>query len=229
VYIEGVDFAQNHHTFPLFGSFGCTFVDAGNDENVQWLSGEADTFTAGHQFDYQYGSDSDFDVDVISADEGTLLFASQDGLGRGVYHDGDNQYHTIVSSIVFGAIIDTESPNTKADLMHLYLTNLTQPVVSVEDQMVPVAGLKGNYPNPFNPETTIAFTIGAPDTSVRIDIFNVKGEKINTFLDAILPSGNHSVIWNGTDTNNHGVSSGIYFYKMQTEQCTEIKKMILMK
>jgi hypothetical protein len=86
-----------------------------------------------------------------------------------------------------------------------------------------------NYPNPFNPETTITFFTNESAENTEISIFNVKGEKIRILVNEVLPTGNHSVIWNGRDDNNQAVSSGIYFYKMKTGEYISTNKMILMK
>ncbi|MDP2173158.1 MAG: choice-of-anchor J domain-containing protein [Candidatus Cloacimonadaceae bacterium] len=102
--------------------------------------------------------------------------------------------------------------------------------VSNDDNMAPAisTSLIGNYPNPFNPETTIRFSIkdAAP---VTIQIYNVKGQLVKTLVNEIKDSGNHNVIWKGLDNNNRPVSSGVYFYKMNTGKYSSTKKMILMK
>ncbi len=88
--------------------------------------------------------------------------------------------------------------------------------------------LGNNYPNPFNPSTTINFSLQeyAP---VKIEIFNLKGQKIKTLIDGVLDSGNHLVIWNGSSDDGLKVSSGFYFYKMQTEDYSSAKEMLLLK
>jgi photosystem II stability/assembly factor-like uncharacterized protein len=91
-----------------------------------------------------------------------------------------------------------------------------------------VTTLLGNYPNPFNPSTTIEFALANP-SKVSLDIFNVKGEKITTLLNKNMTAANHSIVWNGKDNNNQKVSSGIYYYRLQTKEYSHIKKMILMK
>lgn len=88
--------------------------------------------------------------------------------------------------------------------------------------------LKGNYPNPFNPETSIAFDL-AQDANVAIEIFNVKGQKVRTLINDRLNAGSHSIVWNGTDDNGKNVSSGIYFFNMKSGKYTSTRKMILMK
>ncbi|MGC9361313.1 MAG: FlgD immunoglobulin-like domain containing protein, partial [Candidatus Syntrophosphaera sp.] len=91
-----------------------------------------------------------------------------------------------------------------------------------------ITQLKGNYPNPFNPETTIRFSLkeAAP---VNIGIYNVKGQLVKTLVNDEKASGNHSVVWNGRDDNGSSVSSGVYFYKMNAGKYSSTKKMILMK
>ena len=91
-----------------------------------------------------------------------------------------------------------------------------------------VTTLQGNYPNPFNPETTISFTT-QKDNLVTLDVYNVKGQKVKTLINEHRTAGQHSVVWNGTDDNNRKVSSGVYFYRMRNGKFSSTKKMILMK
>ncbi|MBN2829322.1 MAG: choice-of-anchor D domain-containing protein, partial [Candidatus Cloacimonetes bacterium] len=102
--------------------------------------------------------------------------------------------------------------------------------VGNEEQLV-IPGatqLYTNYPNPFNPETTISFDL-KQNERVKIDIYNIKGQKVKTLINDDYNAGNHKVIWNGKDNDNHNVSSGIYFFKMEAGTYTKTKKMILMK
>lgn len=90
--------------------------------------------------------------------------------------------------------------------------------------------LIGNYPNPFNPTTTISYNL-AQDSRVLISIYNLKGQKIKTLVNEPQIAGRHDVTWNGVDNENKSVSSGIYFYEMwmKDSDYTSIKKMILLK
>jgi hypothetical protein len=90
------------------------------------------------------------------------------------------------------------------------------------------AFLFNNYPNPFNPSTMIKFETKTAD-HVVIDVFNLKGQKVATLANDFYPVGTHQVEWNGKDSNNQSVSSGVYFYKMRSGRYTATKKMILMK
>jgi len=88
--------------------------------------------------------------------------------------------------------------------------------------------LMQNYPNPFNPDTNISFSLQEA-SDVRIEIYNLKGQKVKTLISDWLESGEYSISWNGTDKNNDPVSSGIYFYKMQTYSGATLKKCVLLK
>jgi hypothetical protein len=88
--------------------------------------------------------------------------------------------------------------------------------------------LVANYPNPFNPTTTIVFQ-NATHGLVVIDIFNLKGQKVRSLLHEALQSGTHYVHWDGTDDNHRAVASGIYLYQMTTAEYSSTRKMILMK
>ena len=98
-----------------------------------------------------------------------------------------------------------------------------------DDIMVVSNKLIGNYPNPFNPTTTISFSITQASPFVTLEIFNIKGQKIKTLVNDKLDEGLHHVVWNGKDDVNKPVASGIYFYKLQTGKYTAVKKMVLMK
>ncbi|MCK4695612.1 MAG: T9SS type A sorting domain-containing protein [Candidatus Cloacimonetes bacterium] len=89
-----------------------------------------------------------------------------------------------------------------------------------------------NFPNPFNPETTISFDIAQTSSFVTLVIYNIKGQKVKTLINdsaSQLSAGQHSVTWNGTDDNNKPVSSGIYFCKLKAGDFQKVKKMVLIK
>jgi len=86
-----------------------------------------------------------------------------------------------------------------------------------------------NYPNPFNPSTTIEFSI-QNSSKVELSIFNIKGQKIKTLVQNQLNEGLHSIIWNGNEESGNSVSSGIYYYKLNVNGKTEaVKKCLLLK
>jgi hypothetical protein len=93
---------------------------------------------------------------------------------------------------------------------------------------VPQVTTISNYPNPFNPTTKINFSI-IEKSDVNVSIYNVKGQKVNTLVNDNMDAGNHSVIWNGKNFNNQGVSSGVYFMRLSTPKQVVSKKINLLK
>jgi hypothetical protein len=91
-----------------------------------------------------------------------------------------------------------------------------------------ITKLIGNYPNPFNPNTQISFSLDK-EGFASIEIFNMKGQKVKTLLQGVTTGGYHTVNWDGKDDLNNEVGSGVFFYKLTTDSYTETKKMIMMK
>lgn len=88
--------------------------------------------------------------------------------------------------------------------------------------------LAQNSPNPFNPSTKIQFELPKAG-HIRLSIYNVLGQVVRTLYDDKLPAGKHSVIFDGRDDNGSTIASGIYFYRLETGNFTQSKKMILLK
>jgi hypothetical protein len=104
--------------------------------------------------------------------------------------------------------------------------------VSGIDSILPVysTALLQNYPNPFNPQTFISFTVSESEAQrVRIDIYNIKGQRVCRLVDDVFLTGEYSVVWNGRDDSGGNLSSGIYFYRMETANFIGVRKMILLK
>jgi len=120
-----------------------------------------------------------------------------------------------------------------AQMLHL------EPTLA-DDELVEPIEILSNYPNPFNPETTISFQLNNENTEdTEINIFNIKGQKVKT-LPVILSDAQHRiegsgqnnyfVTWNGTDKNDQPVASGIYFYQLNVDdKIIASKKCLLLK
>jgi hypothetical protein len=85
-----------------------------------------------------------------------------------------------------------------------------------------------NSPNPFNPTTRIAYDMPAAG-DVRISVFNVLGQNVKDLVNGYNEAGSYEVIWDGKDNSGSSVASGVYFYRIDTEQYKETKKMLLLK
>ncbi len=88
--------------------------------------------------------------------------------------------------------------------------------------------LYANYPNPFNPATTISFAV--PRVSqVRLEIINILGQRVRLLVDKELSAGQHQVLWDGKDESGADAPSGVYLYRLKAGDFTETRKMVLMK
>lgn len=96
------------------------------------------------------------------------------------------------------------------------------------ENTVPSSILKSNYPNPFNPTTTISFSL-PNEQVIELTIFNIKGQKVKTIYSGLAGEGEHSITWSGKDLNDKLVSSGIYFYKLKTNSSELTRKMLMIK
>jgi len=113
-------------------------------------------------------------------------------------------------------IMDNELKNDFIEVTSTDVNDLLNP----EFEMV-------NYPNPFNPSTTISYALSSEELAgASIEIYNTKGQLVKSFSN-INPTGN--VVWNGKDDSTKSVSSGVYFYKMRAGKYTASRKMILLK
>ena len=84
-------------------------------------------------------------------------------------------------------------------------------------------GLSQNYPNPFNPVTTISFSLPVA-SHVSLEVYNVMGQRVTTVADGFYEAGVHACEWDGS-----AVASGVYFYRIETPEFVETKKMMLLK
>ena len=160
-----------------------------------------------------------YKIDVQDVNWDLIATYNTDGNSRFYPLDDDivEDYYNIS---VQGFYLDGSSSNVSC------LTD--QIVPNIDDSIEPVSLNVNNYPNPFNPETTISFSLVKP-TKTKIEIFNIKGQKVKTLLDDKLDSGEHKVVWNGKDDNGKSVASGVFFYKMTSGTYSSTKKMLLMK
>ena len=116
--------------------------------------------------------------------------------------------------------------NGNGNLQFYHISSLVS--VQENSSILELGNLYQNFPNPFNPTTSIAFNL-LQNGDVKIDVFDIKGQKIINLTDREYSKGYHKLIWNGNNSNNESVSSGVYFYKFTCMDQIITKKMILIK
>jgi Secretion system C-terminal sorting domain len=124
---------------------------------------------------------------------------------------------------LFGGI----SPDYKSGLVAVpdvvQLDGIT-PVKEIPNRVPAGYKLDQNYPNPFNPTTTINFAIPSPGSRVSLDVYNALGQKVKSLVGGYFHAGSYSVSFNGEN-----MPSGAYIYRLQTENGSIYRKMVLIK
>ena len=88
--------------------------------------------------------------------------------------------------------------------------------------------LHQNYPNPFNAETVISFETEEA-AHVDLSMYNMVGQLIKTLVKDHLPAGSHEIAWDGTDDLGRELASGVYFYRLEAEGQSDVRRMVLVK
>jgi hypothetical protein len=89
--------------------------------------------------------------------------------------------------------------------------------------------LAQNFPNPFNPSTTIRFTVPHLTPTVRLTIYNLAGQKVWESVLNNVESGPQEIVWNGETTRNEKVASGMYVYRLTAGEFSAVKRMLMIK
>lgn len=141
---------------------------------------------------------------------------------------GFNLNFTPVDTLTYNSTmqINTDDPVNPVIMVQLVGKGT---VVSNDDPLLPaVTELKGNFPNPFNPSTTIAYSV-KNTAPVSIEIFNVKGQLVRTLVNEVKTAGNYKIVFDGLDNNHRPLASGIYFCRMQAGDYRQTHKMLMLK
>ena len=124
---------------------------------------------------------------------------------------------------------DDYEGNARIDEITLFsYDSMAVDVVEAASNLPASVSISQNYPNPFNPSTTIEYSLPRP-TDVRIDVFNLLGQKVATLVEARQAPGSYRTVWDGKDSNGRTVSSGIYFYTIAADNREGSRSMLLLK
>ena len=210
---------DNHFLF-LFSAFNVA-AESGKLVNIEW-STQSETDLIGYRLFRCETSEMD---NAIPLNGNDVIEASNTSQTRNYKHtDNDVTFGTTYYYWIEVVQADNNSGGFYGP----------QSITISKDSVAPIAStsLASNYPNPFNPDTKIEFSIKG-EIGEMVDaslvIYNIKGQKVKTLFDKIEVKENDFRMWNGTDDNDNPVSSGVYFYKLQTPDYTKTSKMVLMK
>jgi len=214
-----------------------------------WLKFNGRAFQSGYMFfdwifidDIGVGTPADlYPPSELSIDGETGFFdwevpVSGDPIGYNVYLDDiflenvtqtEFQFENLINDQTYTAGVSTVYEEETSVIAQIEFTYLG---TAVEDDAIPEKELLVNYPNPFNSSTTISFQISnEQNEQIEVEIFNLKGQKVKTLNIENCVLNINSVVWNGDNDSGNPVSSGIYYYKVNSEKFCKTKKMILLR
>ena len=157
-----------------------------------------------------------------------LIFASNDTLTCAI----DIDTRRVVWSCDFGGELTVANNTLYIAAVDGWIYAFGQIATDVDDSTQPELPeqytLSQNYPNPFNPTTTIEYSLPLR-CDVELCIYNILGQKVKTLVSESQSAGEHTVEWDGTNGRGQHVSSGVYFYRLQTPEFTQAKKMVVVR
>ncbi|MEJ2635171.1 MAG: FlgD immunoglobulin-like domain containing protein [Calditrichia bacterium] len=175
-------------------------------------------------------------ADASNSNAATVFIGTISGSGMGVRNVNSFGGATVYLPFDLSAVADTNDVGDPLILPDAYAllengVNYINTFTAIGD-VAPKANmsyeLKANYPNPFNPITTIEYTL--PEKSnVTLNVYNLLGEKVKTLVNSSQAAKSYRVTWDGTNDRGVKVASGIYIYKINAGNFAESRKMILMK
>jgi len=174
------------------------------------------------------------DFDVFTASGSSLVEMSYNtsmNANGGIVSNINGNARVMMSGFSFAYIRDDELDGTSDRAKHLrdiifWLGNLIPEPTGAGPAFK--NELSQNYPNPFNPQTTIAFSLKERG-NVSLKVYNVSGELVRTLMNENQDKGAHTKVWDGRNDSGQPVSSGVYFYKLVTNNFSQTKKMVLLK
>ncbi len=227
-YYYPFDMDYNHRVWDGDGN-GSTIIDIGPYEYGATSFGGIEGYT----FNPITGEPVDYVLLKINNEPGEFTFS--DSIGNFEYKLPAGIYDVYAERVFYEDVIEYQIEVFDGQFTQV-LIPMTE-TVDVENVQYSIYNFQlRNYPNPFNPETTIYFETTNLHELPRIEIYNLKGQKIKTLdLELASPSPyyadgvGYSIMWNGTDNNNKSVASGIYLYKISAGKSSSMKKMLLLK
>ena len=204
---------------------GSAIVDIGPYEygspSLGGIVGETYNPTTGDPVDYV----------LLKIDNQPGEFTFSDSIGNFEYKLPAGIYDVYAERVFYEDVIEYQ-----VEVIDGEFTQIAIPMfetVDVVEQTIPNSSFLishlSNYPNPFNPSTTISFSLTQNSDFVILEVYNIKGQKVTTLINEQMQKGKHTTIWSGLDSNNKPVSSGIYLYKIKVGKQVSVNRMLLLK
>ena len=205
-------------------------------------SGQSGTYTAhpsggsGNYTDYEWWERKD-DLEPYSVNGENTILAPPSNQWVYLTSGPDKQQITISRTYSFSlkcVVTDSYNDQATSNILSVHVSGgalakqSSEQTPAVAIQVPKKVELNGNFPNPFNPTTTIKF--GLPeDGNMQLNIYSINGQKVRTLLDGQVSKGYHQIVWDGKNESGQAVSGGLYVYELKTENKRLLKKMLLVK
>jgi len=243
LYVEEPNFGSSYFvngtatTIALWDRFHATFA-LGNGRttgNVVAIDGESGTPASAMSFPYDYqGWPDQFvaEIDADGAPGAVRLWTDSGGLPRGsLYEDPATGSRRYMVPVLLGGVTEGTHPSTRLE----YVTRILNGDGLIGSTGVPETGVIGrnrlaqNAPNPFNPTTSVRFSVGRDGAEVALRVFDVSGRVVRVLADGPHPAGAHVVDWDGRDARGRPCASGVYFYRLSIDGWSSTRRMVLLK
>jgi Cleaved Adhesin Domain/FlgD Ig-like domain len=193
-------------------------VDEGFNDSLRVFVSTTDSSLASFTTQIAY-----FKVDGVIDSTGSIWHRYSMSLAQ---FAGDSIYVAVNYYIVDGGIHGANSDNVWVD--HFSVESYPPASVAEEGRIPSAYSIARNYPNPFNPSTTIDFR--APRTGiVRLVVYNMLGQEVRTLVDRVVQPGTYSVVWDGRTSAGSSVASGVYVCRFEAEGFVNIQRMVLLR
>ncbi len=208
VYITG---RTSSTDFPILDPYQGTFQGGGyGDVFITKLNSVGNSLV----YSTYLGGSADDEANAIAVDTSGAVYVT--GYTRSTDFPTLNPYQGTFQGVYYDAFVTKFEP-VATDIQEFDFGNIPSDY-----------NMSQNYPNPFNPTTTIEFNLSTK-SNVTINIYNLLGEKIQQLVNQEYSAGNYKVTWNGKTSDGVQTATGIYFYRLETDNFVETKKMLLLK
>ena len=156
----------------------------------------------------------------LSSEDPAMVFTTIDSFYLDTEIDEFTDYEYWVT-----AVDHSGNESDPSDVVSVSGTQLLSDAELIPD----VFALQQNYPNPFNPTTAIPFALHGPTDDLRLQIYNLLGQRVRTLLSGPMAPGFHTIVWNGRDDAGRQVAAGLYISELRTAEFRQTRKMTLVK
>ena len=157
--------------------------------------------------------------------QGSLVVNTADGIDEYLI---DSITHLNFNDTLDSLFIHTSGPTHTYSILNIESMEFSGELSMSDIQKLTSFSLNQNYPNPFNPVTMIHFEINEPGET-RVDIFNLKGQLVNTLINKHLNVGEHQIKWDGKTIDGSLLGSGLYIYRVSINDKQMSRQMIMLK